>query len=95
MDNCAACHDAKLAGGVGPALAGKDFIATWKDKPVGELFVRVKDTMPLTAPGTLTAQQTSDIIAFVLSSNQFPAGASELATDPATMKAALGEPPQK
>ena len=36
-DNCAACHDPKLLGGVGPALAGKDFIASWKDRTIGDL----------------------------------------------------------
>jgi mono/diheme cytochrome c family protein len=95
-ENCAACHDPKLIGGVGPALAGTEFIANWKDKPVTELFDRVKTTMPLTAPGTLTGQQTADVIAFILSANQFPAGATELASDPAALKAdPLGEPKQK
>jgi mono/diheme cytochrome c family protein len=95
-DNCSACHDPKLIGGVGPALAGMEFIANWKDKPVAELFDRIKTTMPLTAPGTLTPQQTADVVAFILSANQFPAGATELASDPAALTTApLGEPPQK
>jgi mono/diheme cytochrome c family protein len=86
-DNCAACHDPTLAGGVGPALAGMEFIAGWKERTVGELFESIKDTMPLTAPGTLTPAQTADTVAFILSFNQFPAGTTELAADAAPLKA--------
>jgi hypothetical protein len=32
-------------------LAGKDFIASWKDKAVGDVFQN-QSQMPLTAPGT-------------------------------------------
>jgi len=86
-DNCAACHDPQLGGGVGPALAGADFLGAWKDKTVGDLFETIKNTMPLTAPGTLTAAQTADAVSFILSFNKFPAGAMELAADPAPLKA--------
>jgi mono/diheme cytochrome c family protein len=92
MDQCAACHDPKLTGGVGPALAGKEFVGTWKGKTVGDLFAKIKNEMPLTAPGTLTPAQAADIVAFVLSSNHYAAGA-ELKPDPAALKAVpLGEP---
>jgi mono/diheme cytochrome c family protein len=83
---CAACHDAKLLGGIGPALAGKDFIGAWKDKTVADLFTKTKVEMPLTAPGTLTAEQTADLVALMLSANQFPAGATPLAADAAPLK---------
>ena len=86
-ESCAACHDATLAGGVGPALAGMEFIAGWKDKTVGELFETIKNTMPLTAPGTLTPAQTADAVAYILSFNKFPAGTTELPADPAPLKA--------
>ena len=38
---CAACHDAALTGGVGPALAGKEFLAVWKNMTLGDLFVKI------------------------------------------------------
>ena len=85
-ESCAACHDATLAGGVGPALAGMEFIAGWKGKTVGELFETIKNTMPLTAPGTLTPAQTADSVAYILSFNKFPAGTTELPADPALLK---------
>jgi mono/diheme cytochrome c family protein len=86
-ENCAACHDATLAGGIGPALAGMEFIAGWKDRTVGELFEAIKNTMPLTAPGTLTAEQTADAVSFILSFNKFPAGTTAMAADAAPLKA--------
>jgi mono/diheme cytochrome c family protein len=85
-DTCAACHDPKLIGGIGPALAGKDFIAAWKDKTVGDVFTKIKVEMPLTAPGTLSADQTADVVSFILSANQFPAGATPLAADATPLK---------
>lgn len=94
-ETCGSCHDPKLLGGTGPPLAGKEFINTWKTMTVGDLFEKIKTQMPLTAPGTMTAQQTADVVAFILSENQFPAGATELATDAAALKVPLGEPPQK
>jgi mono/diheme cytochrome c family protein len=94
-DACASCHDPALLGGIGPPLAGKEFLGTWKAMAVGDLFEKIRTQMPLTAPGTMTAQQTSDVVAFILSANKFPAGATELATDPAALKMPIGEPPQK
>ena len=85
-DACAACHDPKLVGGIGPALAGKDFLGAWKDKPVAEVFTKIKVEMPLTAPGTLSPEQTADVVSFILSANQFPAGATALPTDATPLK---------
>jgi quinoprotein glucose dehydrogenase len=77
-DNCAACHGEDLAGsGPMPALAGNDFITNWKT--VGDLFEKTHTSMPASAPGSLSEQQTSDIIAFLLSKSNFPAGTTELA----------------
>jgi len=77
-ENCAACHGEDLAGsGPMPALAGNDFVANWKT--VGDLFEKTHTSMPASAPGSLSEQQTSDIIAFLLSKSNFPAGQAELA----------------
>ena len=92
-DACASCHDPKLVGGIGPALAGKDFIGAWKDRTVGDVFTKIKVEMPLTAPGTLSSEQTADVVSFILSANQFPAGAAALAADATPLKEVhLGEP---
>jgi len=92
-DQCAVCHDPKLIGGVGPALAGKEFISGWKDKAVGDVFSKIKNEMPLTAPGTLSPDQTADLVSFILSSNQFPAGSAALPADAAALNAVkMAEP---
>ena len=76
-DNCAACHGEDLAGsGPMPPLTGKDFLANWKN--VGDLFDKVHTSMPASNPGSLNEQQTSDVIAYMLSKSNFPAGTTEL-----------------
>jgi S-disulfanyl-L-cysteine oxidoreductase SoxD len=77
-EQCAACHGEDLAGsGPMPALSGNDFIANWKT--VGDLFEKTHTSMPASAPGSLSEQQTSDILAYMLSKSNFPAGQTELA----------------
>jgi mono/diheme cytochrome c family protein len=95
-ENCAACHGPMLGGDIGPALAGPRFAARWKDKGVADLFDKIKTTMPASAPGSLTPEQTADVVAFILSTNHYPGGATELTADAAAQqKTALGDPPQK
>ena len=76
---CASCHGALLTGGESsPPLSGGAFLANWNGLTLGDLFDRIRKTMPQTAPGKLTRQQNADILAFVLSVNKFPAGKAEL-----------------
>jgi cytochrome c len=77
---CTACHGAALTGGeaAGP-LTGAQFTANWNGVTVGDLFERIKISMPLDRPGVLTRQQNADVLAFVLSANKFPVGTAELA----------------
>ena len=76
---CAACHGDSLAGGESaPALTGGAFLANWNGLTLGDLFDRIRKTMPQSAPGRLSRQQNADILAFMLSANKFPAGKAEL-----------------
>jgi mono/diheme cytochrome c family protein len=78
-ETCAACHGDNLEGsGPMPPLAGKDFLANWTGKTLGDLYEKTQTTMPATAPGTLTPDQTADIVAFLLSKDNFPTGAAAL-----------------
>lgn len=80
--SCSSCHAEDLGGNMpSPALAGPDFLTKWDGQTVGDLFEKIKTTMPATAPGSLTPAQTSDISAYILSSNKFPAGTTELPPD--------------
>jgi S-disulfanyl-L-cysteine oxidoreductase SoxD len=76
---CAVCHGAMLTGGESaPPLTGGVFLANWNGLTVADLFDRIRKTMPQTSPGRLTRQQNADILAFMLSSNKFPPGKTEL-----------------
>jgi mono/diheme cytochrome c family protein len=86
--NCAACHDAQLAGsGTAPALAGTDFAANWKDENVASLFERIRATMPADNPGSLKREQAVDLVAFILNFNKYPTSQKELPSDSESLKA--------
>ncbi len=77
--NCAACHGSGLTGnGEAPALVGGEFISNWAGLTAGELFERIRTTMPQDNPGKLSRAQYSDILAFILKANGYPAGQKEL-----------------
>jgi mono/diheme cytochrome c family protein len=86
--SCANCHGGGLEGAdMSPALAGAAFMASWNDLTLGDLFERIRISMPADRPGTLSRQQMADVIAFVLRSNQFPTGATELPTETPALRA--------
>ena len=53
-------------------------MANWNGLTLGDLFERIRKTMPQNAPGKLSRQQNADLLAFLLSFNKFPAGKTEL-----------------
>jgi cytochrome c len=76
---CETCHGETLTGGDEvPPLAGGQFLANWNGLTMGDLFERVRKTMPLNNPGKLTAQQNADVLAYLLDFNMFPTGKTEL-----------------
>ena len=84
---CANCHGATLAGGeMAPALAGPDFIPAWLNQTVQDLFVRVHEDMPQDNPGTLTPEQAADTVAFILATNKYAAGKTDLSNDKDVLK---------
>jgi hypothetical protein len=52
---------------------------------LSELASKIRNTMPADATGTLTPQQSADLVAFILKSGSFPAGKTELASDDAVL----------
>jgi S-disulfanyl-L-cysteine oxidoreductase SoxD len=90
---CSYCHRDDLSGGffdngVGraPALAGprafdSSFIERWKDTTLAELVATVASTMPQEKPASLTVQAYVDVVSFLLSKNNVPAGNVELPID--------------
>ena len=86
-ERCAACHAPDLTGGeTAPALASAEFKSNWSGLSVDDLFERIKVSMPQDNPGSLSRQQTADILAFVLSKGGFPAGTRELAREAEVLK---------
>jgi quinoprotein glucose dehydrogenase len=84
---CANCHGTTLEGAdMTPALVGGGFTSNWNDLTVGDLFDRIRVTMPLDRPGKLTRQQNADVIAFLLNANGWPEGKTELAVDLGALK---------
>ena len=83
---CSNCHAPTLGGkDVIPPLAGPDFLGHWNGSTAGDLFERIRTSMPQDRPGTLSAQQYADVLAFILDKNRFPAGSEELEGDHAVL----------
>jgi len=78
--NCALCHGSDLvsADGYAPDMTGFMFTSRWYGVSVADRFDRIQSTMPQGNPGSLDDQDVADILAYILSSNRFPAGDVEL-----------------
>jgi mono/diheme cytochrome c family protein len=76
---CVSCHGEDLLGsGPFPALTGDDFRKEWDGQTVGDLFERMRISMPATKPGSLSGEQNAAILAFILKSNGYPAGKADM-----------------
>jgi len=84
---CSNCHGAALEGGdMTPPLVGGGFTSNWNDLTLGDLSERIRLTMPLDSPGKLSRQQNVDVIAFILKTNAWPSGTTELPPEVGTLK---------
>ena len=69
-----------------PGLTGGEFSSNWNDLSLGELFERMRISMPQNNPGSLSRQQYADVLAYMLSAGIFPVGTIELSREAATLK---------
>lgn len=77
--SCSECHGGDLGGdGFAPSLHGAEFMGNWTDLSVGDLFERIRVSMPPSGPSAVTPAQKADIVAYMLSANKFPEGKTEL-----------------
>ena len=77
--SCSECHGGDLMGdGFAPALSGADFQGNWNDLSVGDLFERIRISMPPSGPSSVTPAQKADIVAHIFNFNKYPAGTAEL-----------------
>jgi S-disulfanyl-L-cysteine oxidoreductase SoxD len=82
QNNCASCHGGSLQGEEeNPPLSGNHFFTRFGGMPVSALFGFINTQMPLGQPGALGAQGNADVTAYILQTNKFPAGQSELPAD--------------
>lgn len=96
VEKCASCHSSDLSGGESaPPLTGGQFMSNWDGLPVGDLFKRMKDSMPQNAPGSLSGQDNADILAFMFQVNGFPAGKTDLAKQPEVLAGIMLESQKK
>ncbi len=82
-EQCELCHGTmtSITPDLAPLLNDYAFQTTWKDRSLGELFERIRDTMPQDEPGTLSSEQLVELIAYILSGNQLPPGDVALPQD--------------
>jgi hypothetical protein len=86
QEHCSSCHGAELQGSAeAKALKGDRFWTDWKESTVDYLFERISKSMPFSEDGslagTLSQQTYVDVVAHILSVNEFPAGQKELTKD--------------
>jgi len=86
-DRCSSCHAPDLTGlDQAPPLSGSDFNTNWNDLAVNDLFERIHISMPADKPGSLSRQDTADIIAFILQKGSLPAGQTDLPSEADALK---------
>jgi mono/diheme cytochrome c family protein len=86
--SCSSCHGPDLSGlDSAPSLSGPEFAAGWTDMTLDDLVERIRSSMPADAPGSLGRPAVTDIVAFILAKNGFPAGAAELPMESDALKA--------
>jgi S-disulfanyl-L-cysteine oxidoreductase SoxD len=87
QNQCTICHGNALEGqGLNSPLAGSVFVNKWSGQTVADLFAKTIVMMPAMNPGTLTPNDTAKVIAYILSANKFPAGTTELPSDPRSLE---------
>jgi mono/diheme cytochrome c family protein len=85
--HCSECHGQDLAGdGFAPALKGPEFMSNWNGLTLGDLFERIRVSMPPNNPNAVTPKEKIDIVAYLLKEAAFPAGKVDLPPTQDTLK---------
>ena len=77
-----------------PPLVGGDFLSNWTGSTLGDLFERIRKTMPMNKPGSVSRDVIPDILAYMLNVNKFPVGETELSRDAQLLKKIRIEAPK-
>lgn len=73
MSMCVSCHP--------PATYTGAVFLTWQGRNLGELLAFLQEKMPKNDPGSLTAKEYADVMAYLLKLNKMPAGRVDLPAD--------------
>ena len=71
---CSECHDAA-------DWTESGFKGRWESQSVFQLWYYINDRMPYDDPFSLSRQQVTDVLTYILELNGLPAGASELGVE--------------
>ena len=93
VEKCSECHAESLSGAHGPALIGDQFWAEWNQQAARRLYGKIRTSMPLNDPGSLTEKETLAIMAFIFQVNGFPAGVIPIGSADALSNLTLQRPP--
>ncbi len=77
---CKSCHTAI-------SHTGPPFRANWDKRPLVELYDYMLEKMPKDAPGTLSSDEYTLVLAYILRMNGMPAGSDDLPSDKRALKA--------
>lgn len=78
---CSECHGPAMEGiDMAPGLAGGDFVWNWDGLTLGELFERIRISMPQADPTSVSRSEKADILAYMLEMSGYPAGDTDLST---------------
>lgn len=81
-ETCQICHGNRLSNGqFGTPLKGGFFHNNWKGKTLGELVQQVWEKMPPDNVQSLSWEQVTDVLAFILSKNDLDSGDTAMTTD--------------
>jgi mono/diheme cytochrome c family protein len=75
---CRSCHTPE-------SHTGATFRKWWEKKRLADLFQFIGEKMPKNDPGTLSYEDTADVVAYLLRMNAMPAGKDELPPDSAAL----------
>ena len=77
MSICVSCHP--------PATYKGAVFLNWQGRSLGDLLAFLSEKMPKNDPGSLSAKEYTQVMAFLLKLNGMPAGPAELPANPAAL----------
>ncbi len=82
-DQCVSCHGnlSAFVPEMAALLGDHTFRNRWEGRSIGELFQLIQEEMPQDAPGSLSNDETANLVAYILAGNRFPAGDTALSSD--------------